>query len=116
MQSSYPMVTNDMVAQLPSQEPEIPQHHEESCSQSADSQSTAGALYRLSLSHQGYRDWIGDVRNLELPEGVTLDDVLDAAVGLSLAHAIVASRDRYRGYKPSSPSRKPLISGTPLAT
>ena len=98
MQSSYPMVMNDMVAQLPPQRPEIPQQHEESSGQSADSNSTAGILDRLSLSHQGYRDWIGDVRNLELPEGVTLNDVLDAVVGLSLAHAIVASRDPYRGY------------------
>lgn len=92
------MVINEMVAQLPPPQPEIPQQLRESSGQPVDSDTAAGLLDRLSLFHDGCRDWIGDVRNLELPQGVTLDDVLDAVVGLSVAHAIIASRDPYPGY------------------
>ena len=98
MQSSHLLVINDMVAQLPPRQPEILQQHEESSGPSTDPDSAAGLLDRLSLFHQDYRDWIGDVQNLELPEGVTLDDVLDAVVGLSVAYAIEKGRDPSSGY------------------
>ena len=51
-------------------------------------QSAADILERLCASDRAYRDLLGDVRHLELPDGVTLDDVLDAVVGGTVAHAI----------------------------
>jgi hypothetical protein len=53
--------------------------------------SAADILERLCSLECAYRDCLGDVQNLELPSGVTLDDVLDAVVGLTVAHAIAES-------------------------
>ena len=49
-------------------------------------------LRRLCVQHRAYRDLLGDLEDLSLPVGVTLDDVLDAVAGLSLEHAIAGSK------------------------
>lgn len=66
-----------------------------------DSQSGAAEiLQRLCSVNDDYRDLLGDMQNLELPSGVTLDDVLDAIVGMTVAHAIADAMDKTmdRGY------------------
>jgi hypothetical protein len=54
--------------------------------------SASDVLRRLCVQHRAYRDLLGDLRDLRLPDGITLDDVLDAVAGLSLGHAIAGSK------------------------
>jgi hypothetical protein len=60
-------------------------------------------LERLSVLRGANPDWIGDVQELELPQGVQLDDVLDAVVGLAVAQAIVDGYIPIRRFPESQP-------------
>jgi hypothetical protein len=62
--------------------------------------SASGVLQRLCVQHGAYRDLLGDLRDLTLPEGVTLDDVLDAVVGLSVGHEILGSKTPFPARTP----------------
>jgi hypothetical protein len=75
---------------------ESPRGHEAVSGPSDSEQSASGVLRRLCVQHRAYRDLLGDLQDLTLPAGVTLDDVLDAVVGLSVGHAVAGSKAPFR--------------------
>jgi predicted RNase H-like nuclease len=56
----------------------------------------AGALQRISLLNRISANWAGDPAAFDLPREVRLDDMLDAAVGLPVAHAIATGGEAFR--------------------
>jgi hypothetical protein len=65
-------------------------------------QSASDVLQSLCVEHPACRDLLGNLRNLQLPDGVTLEDVLDAVVGLSAGHAILRSKTPCPADRPGS--------------